>query len=197
MECNLPERIRSHFTEWYKNKSLPDTDTILKAKLHAIDLMSDAYRRFIKSAGSSVSTSTLASVAAPVADKTNIKSTQVAVKKVVRSSQPGSHDAVSSFEQFSSTTRTALKGASKSTDSLSSLVAVSSHESDANDTDMMDQLAVHVRSNSSGTYNFIDKGLALVTKLKKKKLRPRLTSSSSSCSNNVPFHSHCRNGELS
>ncbi|QLL32814.1 hypothetical protein HG536_0D03360 [Torulaspora globosa] len=48
MECNLPEDIRKAYMDWYVDSIIPSRDIVLKARQHTLNLMSDAYRQFVR-----------------------------------------------------------------------------------------------------------------------------------------------------
>ncbi|QLG70350.1 hypothetical protein HG535_0A02890 [Zygotorulaspora mrakii] len=198
MECNLPDRMRKLFGEWYRSETIADRDAVLRAKQHAIDLMSDAYRHFVRSvntsysvpASNSVSTSSVYTSTTTSTEKAESDATIEAAKRAeVRRTETSSQ---SNREVCSLKTKS--KKVSRSADSLSSLAAFSSQDSDTEGrtTGSKDIM----RSNSSGSYNFFDKGLALMTKLKKKKVRPKLNSPPSASGDEPSFYLHLKQSAI-
>ncbi|QLQ79692.1 hypothetical protein HG537_0C03400 [Torulaspora globosa] len=58
-ECNLPEDIRKAYRDWYMHSIIPSRDIVLRARQHTLNLMSDAYRQFIRQVNSTVDGETI------------------------------------------------------------------------------------------------------------------------------------------
>lgn len=134
-ECNLPEDIRKAYMDWYAHSIIPSRDIVLKARQHTLNLMSDAYRQFVRHVNS-----TLPVDSASCADEMTLKR--------------------------SLTTSNATKnGASVSTSSTSTLSTKKKTASTC--------------PTHKGPLGLLNKGKALVAKLKHKTHKPALKKASS------------------
>lgn len=184
MECNLPQEIKKAYTDWYLHSIIPNRDIVLRARQHAFNLMSDAYRQFLRYLStSSPSPSTPSVSVITIKDGCN-NTAQDAVEqqqdtKVRRIDFVDNSMNDLKFNLTRTPTSKSANGDCTRSSSISS--SVTSSHSEVTDTV------------SSSTHKLLNKGKALVNKLTKKTKRPTLTSSSSS-SSAMPFHLNLKRG---
>lgn len=170
MECNLPEDIKKAYQDWYLRNIIPSREIVLKARQHALNLMSDAYRQFIRYTNTSTPPPP-PSPAATIGVDTNYFAQQrdPRVRKNARDRGQSEKPAL----KRSLTASNAIKsGASISTSSSSS-------------TSSCTELA---EARKTGALGLINKGKALVTKLKCKTRRPNPQTSESTADNLPTYH---------
>lgn len=169
MECNLPQDIKKAYQEWYDHGVIPSRDVVLEARQHALNLMTDAYRQFVRYTNHatppppspSVSTQGPTTCYFPqqrdLKRRKNSRECRTSDFKIQRSVTD------SSGSQSGSRVSVVMDSGSSSKSELSESVG-----------------------GGASTRRLINKGKALVTKLKQKTKRPNLKSSSSS-NNGLPY----------
>lgn len=189
MECNLPEEIRKAYTDWYLHSIIPNRDIVLRARQHAFNLMTDAYRQFVRYLSTcSLSPSTPAVSVKKIENVYINTSTSSSSQVIVEDQQDVKvrsidfvDNGINDFKLNLTRSPTSKSANGECTRSNSMSSSATSSHSDAIDTA------------SSSTNKLLIKGKAFVNKLTKKTRRPTLTSSSSS-SSNTPFYSHLKRG---
>lgn len=179
MECNLPHTIKRAYKDWHDRGAVPKRDVVLEARQHALNLMADAYRQFVRyttHATPPPPSPALGPQSGPAhsGPQSGPSTTYFPQQRDLKRRKNSHERRPSDLKLHRSITECT---ASKSTSRVSvSMDSTSSSQSD---------LSESLRAGAS-TNRLINKGKALVTKLKKKTKRPTLKSSSSA-NNGVPY----------
>lgn len=163
MECNLPEDIRKAYKDWYVDNIIPSRDIVLKARQHTLNLMSDAYRQFVRYVNTSTPPPPSPAVTIACDEPSGYFAPQQRDLKVRRNKDKF-------LLKRSLSTSNAAKTPTGATISTSS----SSTTNSSSRTELAADTA-----QTRGPLGLLSKGKALVTKLRRKNKRPTLQSSSS------------------
>lgn len=164
MECNLPEDIRKAYTDWYVDSIIPDREIVLKARQHALNLMSDAYRQFVRYTNTATPPPPSPSVTVSTNTRKVDPTGYFPQQQEPNVRWPPYENELSFGLKRSLTTGGTPRFATNISNSSSSATSSKSE---------------FTEPTSSSTQKLFNKGRALVTKLKRKTKRPSLNSSSS------------------
>lgn len=164
MECNLPQDIRKAYQDWYDHGVIPSREVVFEARQHALNLMSDAYRQFVRYTNNTNPPPPSPSPSVTLQTPTTSYFPQQRDLKKRKNSRERRPNDLKLQRSISGST------ASKNNSRVSIVMdSASSSKSDLSDT---------LRAGAS-TKRLINKGKALVTKLKQKTKRPALNSAHS------------------